>query len=223
MRSFYTTFCGHMKHLLRMRVCSTFTRVSSVHGMSPCFPQTWVSTPLQCLGWNCQRHCHGPLFASWQAAYSMTLWFSGNCSTKTVWRWASSCEAKSWFQQDGAPEHYGEDVQLNATYQRRWTGRQGPTARPPWSQDLTLADFFLWGHSNEHIYAAPSRTSKDLVARLQAPVTTINVNMFVQENSMTCTATYLKMDGGHFEHLLQLHGAHGLISWQFAPFDGDVH
>jgi hypothetical protein len=35
-------------------------------------------------------------------------------------------------------------------------------------------------------------------------------------------AVCLEMDGGRFERLLQLWGAHGMIIWQRAPFDGDV-
>jgi hypothetical protein len=72
-------------------------------------------------------------------------------------------------------------------------------------------DFFLWKHLKEHIYAAPPRTSEDIVARLQAAVTIVNANMFVQENAMRRTAACLKMDGDRFEHLLQLHSAHDLI------------
>jgi hypothetical protein len=44
-----------------------------------------------------------------------------------------------WFQHDGAPAHYGEDIRqwLNATYPGRWIGPGGPTAWTPRSPELT--------------------------------------------------------------------------------------
>jgi hypothetical protein len=41
-----------------------------------------------------------------------------------AWKCASSCEVKVWFQHDGGPAHWGEDVRqwLNATYPGRWIG-----------------------------------------------------------------------------------------------------
>jgi hypothetical protein len=48
-------------------------------------------------------------------------------------------------------------------------------------------DFFLWGHLKEQVYAVPPRTIEDLVARLQAAVTTVDANMFVLER-MPCSA-----------------------------------
>jgi hypothetical protein len=110
-----------------------------------------------------------------------------------------------WFQHDGAPAHYGEDVRqcLNATYPRRWIGCEGLIARPPRSPDLTPMEFFLWGNLKEQIYAVPPWTSEDFVARLQAAVTTVDANMLrrVRENAVRRTAVCLIMDGGHFEHL----------------------
>jgi hypothetical protein len=65
-------------------------------------------------------------------------------------------------------------------------------------------DFFLWGHLKGQVYAVPPRTIDDLVARLQAAVTTVDANMLrhVQENAVWRTAIYLEMNRGHFEHLL---------------------
>lgn len=43
-----------------------------------------------------------------------------------------------WFQHDGDPPHYGENVRewLDTTYPERWIGEAGPTAWPPQSLDL---------------------------------------------------------------------------------------
>jgi hypothetical protein len=64
--------------------------------------------------------------------------------------------------------------------------------------------FFLWGHLKEQVYTVPPRTIEDLVARLQAAVTTVDANMLrrVPENAVRRTAVCLEMDGDRFEHLL---------------------
>jgi hypothetical protein len=73
-----------------------------------------------------------------------------------------------WFQHDGVPAHYGEDVWqwLNMTYPGRWIGHGGLIAWPPRSPDLTLMDYFLWEHLKEQVYTVPPRTIEDHVARL---------------------------------------------------------
>jgi hypothetical protein len=63
--------------------------------------------------------------------------------------------------------------------------------------------FFLVG-TPEGISLVPPRTIEDLMARLQAAVTTVNASMLrrVQESAVRRTAVCLEMDGGCFEHLL---------------------
>jgi hypothetical protein len=114
-------------------------------------------------------------------------------------------------QHDGAPAHFGEGVwqSLNATYPGRWTGRGGPIIWSPRSPDLTPTDFYL----KEYVYTVPLRTIEDLVTGRQAAITTVDVNMSrcVRDSSVLRTAACLEIDGGRFEHLLQLQGAHGFI------------
>jgi hypothetical protein len=103
-----------------------------------------------------------------------------------------------WFQHDGAPACYGEDVRqwLNVTYPGRWIERRRSIAWPPRSPDLTPMDFFLWGHLKEQVYAVPPRTIEDLVVRLQAAVTTVvDANMLrrVRGNAVRRTAFCLEM------------------------------
>lgn len=52
-----------------------------------------------------------------------------------------------WFQQDGAPPHYSEEVRtfLNRTFLNRWIGRRGGIEWPARSLDLTPLDFFFLG------------------------------------------------------------------------------
>lgn len=50
-----------------------------------------------------------------------------------------------WFQQDGAPPHYGVDVRqyLSEVFPGRWIGRRGSIEWPARSPDLTPLDFFM--------------------------------------------------------------------------------
>ena len=52
-----------------------------------------------------------------------------------------------YFQQDGAPPHYGVDVRnfLNRELPNNWIGRRGAIEWPARSPDLTPMDFFFWG------------------------------------------------------------------------------
>lgn len=49
-----------------------------------------------------------------------------------------------WFQQDGAPAHFGINVRtlLNEKFENRWIGRRGTVEWPARSPDLTPLDFF---------------------------------------------------------------------------------
>jgi hypothetical protein len=68
-----------------------------------------------------------------------------------------------WFQHDGTPEHYGENV-------RQWLNATCPVR----SLDLSPVDFSCGGYLKEHVHAVPPRTIEDLVARLQAAVTSVD-------------------------------------------------
>lgn len=54
-----------------------------------------------------------------------------------------------WFPHDGAPPHFAKDVRSfmgENIFPRKWIGRRGMVEWPTRSPDLTLWDFFLWGH-----------------------------------------------------------------------------
>jgi hypothetical protein len=67
-------------------------------------------------------------------------------------------------------------------------------------------------HLKEHVPTISPTTINKLVTRFQAPVTTVDANMFrhVRENSMRAISVCLEMDGGGMEHLFELRGAHSL-------------
>jgi hypothetical protein len=62
----------------------------------------------------------------------------------------------------------------------------------------------LRGHLKEHFCAAPPRTIKDLIGRLQAFLTSVNANMLkhVWEIVRQCPNMCLEMDGDYFQQLL---------------------
>jgi hypothetical protein len=53
-----------------------------------------------------------------------------------------------WYMHDGATSHVSRAVRdvLNNIYHNRWIGREGPTAWPPRSPDLSTLYFYLWEH-----------------------------------------------------------------------------
>ncbi|GBN14641.1 hypothetical protein AVEN_39551-1 [Araneus ventricosus] len=61
-----------------------------------------------------------------------------------------------FWQQDGAPPHWGKIVRsyLDTQFPQRWIGRDGPLACPPRSPDLTPLDFFLWGYVKDKVFAS---------------------------------------------------------------------
>jgi hypothetical protein len=63
-------------------------------------------------------------------------------------------------------------------------------------------DFFVWGHLNEHVHLTPTRIIEDIVARIKAVLTTVDVNMLrhIGGNAVRRTAVCLGMDGGVFEY-----------------------
>ena len=73
-----------------------------------------------------------------------------------------------FFQQDGAPPHYANEVRnyLNNQFPNKWIGRSGPIEWPPRSPDLTPLDFFLWGYVKSRIYQTPVQDLADLRGRI---------------------------------------------------------
>jgi hypothetical protein len=79
-------------------------------------------------------------------------------------------EGRIYFQQDGAPPHYLEEVReyLNTRLPGRWIGRAAPIAWPPRSPDLTPLDFFLWGFVTNRVFVPHLPEN---VAELQTRIT----------------------------------------------------
>lgn len=109
------------------------------------------------------------------------------------------------FQHDGAPAHFARQVRqyLDARFPV-WIGRHGPVAWPPRSPDLTVLDFFLWGHVKNLVYAHESQTRDTMQAKITAAFDTITVEMLrnVQRSTMRRVSLCIDHHGGHFEAFL---------------------
>lgn len=110
-----------------------------------------------------------------------------------------------WFQQDGAPPHFGADVRqyLDVTFPGRWIGRRGAIEWPPRSPDLTPLDFFLWGYLKSKVYFNRPNNLEELQDRIRAEVEQISPEIF--ERSVHSVYTRIgqcqMVGGGQIEHL----------------------
>lgn len=124
-----------------------------------------------------------------------------------------------WMQLDGAPAHYGRQVQhwLDENYPRRWIGRQGgnrqnlipgegPVACPARSPDLNPLDYYVWGHVKGIVYATQINTRDELTERIQNACNElrndpIKIGAAVNSLIRRCNKC-IEAGGMHFEHLL---------------------
>jgi hypothetical protein len=88
MSSFYIIFCGQMQHPVCMRMCSSSTTVTSVHGINL---MGISSASASAVVLESQGQCHWLLSATWLIS---NMWFSENCSTGAAWSCTSRCEAE---------------------------------------------------------------------------------------------------------------------------------
>lgn len=111
-----------------------------------------------------------------------------------------------YFQQDGAPPHYGLSVRswLNQQFPNRWIGRRGPVEWPPRSPDLSPLDFYLWGHLKSLVYAKKIRNLNNLQERIIEACSSItpDVLMRVHADWKNRLQLCLQENGSHIEHIL---------------------
>lgn len=112
-----------------------------------------------------------------------------------------------WFQHDGAPAHFGQNVRdyLDATFEQQWVGRGGPTPWPPRSPDLTPLDFYLWGRMKTLVYSTPVENEIELVGRIvEAAAVIQEENSFglVRESAANRFIVCNRIGGGHIENLV---------------------
>lgn len=117
-----------------------------------------------------------------------------------------------WFMHDGAPPHFTLAVRnhLHEQYPNKWIGRgnDAPVNWPPRSPDLTPLDYFLWGTLKNMVYSRPVNEEPELWRRIQDAVVILrnDVEMIqrVQFNFLRRVDLCIRMNGGHFEHMLKV-------------------
>ncbi|XP_025264144.1 uncharacterized protein LOC112637804 [Camponotus floridanus] len=74
----------------------------------------------------------------------------------------------TYFQQDGAPPHYGRNVRnyLDVVFNDRWIGRRGYIEWPARSPDLSPLDYFLWGYLKDRMYKNKPQNLQELRQRI---------------------------------------------------------
>ncbi|KFM70901.1 hypothetical protein X975_12371, partial [Stegodyphus mimosarum] len=86
-----------------------------------------------------------------------------------------------FFQQDGAPPHWGTIVRssLNDQFTGRWIGRRGLIPWPPRSPDITPLDVFLWGFVKDNVYRRRGSNTDDLKARITTAIASVDADMLI--------------------------------------------
>ena len=113
-----------------------------------------------------------------------------------------------WFQQDGAPPHFGRQVTafLNEKFPERWLGRGGPVHWPARSPDLSPLDFFLWGCLKSRVYCYDKPDTHEELTNWIIEATTSLKNELAginwQQSMIRRVAVCLEHRGSHFEQFL---------------------
>jgi hypothetical protein len=99
-------------------------------------------------------------------------------------------EEECYFQQDGAPSHYHNDVRnfLSVHFPGRWIGHTGRAKHLPQSPVLTPLHFYLWGTLKNNVYAEKPRTLQDLRHKIETACAAIPLQT-IQEvcHSVACS------------------------------------
>lgn len=111
-----------------------------------------------------------------------------------------------WFQQDGAPPHFGLNVRqfLDDQFGNQWIGRRGAVEWPPRSPDLSPLDYFLWGHLKSCVYTNRPRTIETLKENITNEIAKISadtIRKVIMSLRNRCTKCF-EQHGGQFEQFL---------------------
>lgn len=111
-----------------------------------------------------------------------------------------------WFQQDGAPRHSSivvKDV-LRQMFRNKWIANGGPVSWPARSPDLSILDFFVWGHVKQKVYITAPENLENLRNRITEVCRQITPYMLqkARRNLLRRARLCVQNNGGHFEHLL---------------------
>jgi hypothetical protein len=113
---------------------------------------------------------------------------------------------KVWFQQDGATAHTARAVldYLQEVFPGKVISKGGSVQWPPRSPDLSLCDYFLWGHLKGQVYRKPVHSVRQLKNRIRAAVGAISETML--KDAVSALAVRIReckrRRGGHMEHVV---------------------
>ena len=111
-----------------------------------------------------------------------------------------------WFQQDGAPPHYAQNVRhyLSEVFPNRWIGRRGTIEWAPRSPDLNPLDYFLWGHLKTKVYVTRPENLDELMQRLTYEIRQITPDMIrnVKNEFYFRLGFCQEKNGQHFQQYL---------------------
>jgi hypothetical protein len=70
-----------------------------------------------------------------------------------------------YYQHDGVPPHFSQVIRqyLNHKFLNRWIRRGGAQNWPPWSPNLNLLDYHVWGYIKAMVYAYKVYTREELL------------------------------------------------------------
>jgi len=114
--------------------------------------------------------------------------------------------ASTWFQQDNATCHTSARVIgfLEEKFPGRVISKNGSFLWPPRSPDLSIPDFFLWGHIKNEVYRTPVSTLTQLKRRIRKCIREISPDTLkatIDALLVRCRAC-IRRRGGHLENIL---------------------
>ena len=93
---------------------------------------------------------------------------------------------------------------LKEHFKKRIISKKFEIEWAPYSPDLSLPDFFLWGYLKDRVYREKPRTLNDLKKKIKMEIRTIKPTVFkdVMNNFCVRLKKYNDLNGAHFEHLI---------------------
>jgi len=113
----------------------------------------------------------------------------------------------TYFQQDGAISHAATTALniLRPLFPGHLISRYGDIEWPARSPDLSVCDFYVWGHLKSVVYRAPSpRTTQELKLRIEEEISRIPIDLsrWAMRSVHDRLAECEQRNGGHFEDVI---------------------
>lgn len=115
---------------------------------------------------------------------------------------------RMWFLHDGAPPHRAIPTveRLNAEFDNRWVGSNGPVVWSAYSPDHNLCDTFLWGYVHTYLdgHGPPHNIQhlRELITDAFGSITREMIGR-AYENYLMRQRLCIDLNGHHFEHIIK--------------------